>query len=110
LEKNELFSTFKTLICRSITFKSNSILQENNVLDAAASNIDGFLWRDTCVSSTKLNSLIGSNRAYLHFQYYDLLEVFLSKINSILKGDNVLDAPAFNTYGFLYRDTCVSSI
>jgi hypothetical protein len=25
------------------------------VLDAATSNIDGFLWRDTCVSSTQLN-------------------------------------------------------
>jgi hypothetical protein len=89
-------------------FKSNSILQENNVLDAAAFNIDGFLWRDTCVSSTKLNRPTGANTAYLHFEYYDLLEVFLSKTNPILKGDNVLDAPAFNTDGFLYRDICFS--
>jgi hypothetical protein len=29
--------------------------QGNNVLDAATSNIGGFLWRDTCVSSTQLN-------------------------------------------------------
>jgi hypothetical protein len=27
----------------------------NNVLDAAAYNIDGFLWRDTCVPSSQLN-------------------------------------------------------
>jgi hypothetical protein len=25
------------------------------VLDGPVSNIDGFLWRDTCVSSTQLN-------------------------------------------------------
>jgi hypothetical protein len=29
--------------------------QSNNFLDAEASNIHAFLWRDTCVSSTKLN-------------------------------------------------------
>jgi hypothetical protein len=28
------------------------------VLNAAASNIDGFLWRDKCVSSTQPNSPI----------------------------------------------------
>jgi hypothetical protein len=33
--------------------KSNSVLKENNVLDAPPSNIDGFLSRDTCVSSTQ---------------------------------------------------------
>jgi hypothetical protein len=40
--------------------KNNSILTGNNVLDAAASNIDGFLWRDTCVSSNQLNRLVWS--------------------------------------------------
>jgi hypothetical protein len=29
--------------------------QGNNVIDAAASDLDGFLWRDTWDSSTQLN-------------------------------------------------------
>jgi hypothetical protein len=35
--------------------KLTQFSQANNVLDAAASNINGFLWRDTWVSSTQLN-------------------------------------------------------
>jgi hypothetical protein len=38
--------------------KTHSIPQGKNVLDAPASNTDGFfLLRDTCVSSSKLNIL-----------------------------------------------------
>jgi hypothetical protein len=32
----------------------------NNVLAAAASNIDGFLWRDTRVSPMQLNRIVGN--------------------------------------------------
>jgi hypothetical protein len=35
--------------------------------------------------------------------------LFLSKTNSIFIGNNVLDAPASNTVGFLSRDKYVSS-
>jgi hypothetical protein len=35
--------------------KPNSILTKNNVLDVPASNTDGFLSSDTCVSTTQLN-------------------------------------------------------
>jgi hypothetical protein len=35
--------------------KLTQVSQGNNVSDAAASNIDGFLWRDAYVSSTQLN-------------------------------------------------------
>jgi hypothetical protein len=38
--------------------KTTSIPQGRNVLDAAAANIDGFLRRDKCVSSTRLNGPI----------------------------------------------------
>jgi hypothetical protein len=56
LEQNELFSTLKTMICRKYSFqKLNEFSQGNNVPDVPASNSDGFLWRDTCVSSTQLN-------------------------------------------------------
>jgi hypothetical protein len=56
------------------------------VLDATASNIDGFLWTNTCVSSTQLIRPILVNRAYLHLENYDFEEVFLSKTNSTLTG------------------------
>jgi hypothetical protein len=36
--------------------KLTQFSQGNNVLEDAASNIDGFLWRDTSFSSTQLNS------------------------------------------------------
>jgi hypothetical protein len=47
------------------------------VLDAAASNRDGFLWRDTFVSSTQLIYLLGANRAYLHLKKPNLQKGFL---------------------------------
>jgi hypothetical protein len=50
---NEHFTTLKTLRCRKYSIqKLTQFLYGNNVLDAAVSNIDGFLWRDTRVSST----------------------------------------------------------
>jgi hypothetical protein len=81
----------------------------NNVIHVAASNIDDFLWRDTCVSSTQLYSPFGANTAYLHNENYDLQAVFLSKINSIPHGNNVLDTAASNIDDSLSRDTCVCS-
>jgi hypothetical protein len=38
--------------------KLTQFSQGNNMVDAAASNINGFLWRDTCVSSPMMNSPI----------------------------------------------------
>jgi hypothetical protein len=37
--------------------------QGKNVLNAAASNIDGYLWSDTCVSSTQLNRPIWNKQS-----------------------------------------------
>jgi hypothetical protein len=56
-----------------------------------------------------LIGLFETKRAYLQLMKPKLQEVFLSKNNTILTGNNVLDAPASNTDGFLWRDTCVSS-
>jgi hypothetical protein len=43
----------KTMISRKYSFqKLTQFSKGNNVPDAAASNIDGFLWRDICVYST----------------------------------------------------------
>jgi hypothetical protein len=81
----------------------------NNVIHVAASNIDDFLWRDTCVSSTQLYRLFRANTAYIHNENYDLQAVFLSKTNSITHGKNVLVAAASNLDDFFSRDTCVCS-
>jgi hypothetical protein len=40
------------------------------VLDDPAYNTDGFLWRDTCVSSTYLKRPIWSKQTYLHLATY----------------------------------------
>jgi hypothetical protein len=43
--------------------KITEFSQENNVLESAASFIDGFFWRDTCVSSTQVNRPIWSKQS-----------------------------------------------
>jgi hypothetical protein len=58
-EQSEDFSPLKTLNGKQYSFlKLNKFSQGNNVLDAPASNVDSFLSRDTCVSSTQLNRSI----------------------------------------------------
>jgi hypothetical protein len=48
LEQNEPFSTWNTIICRKYSYqKLTQFSQGNHVLDAHASNTDGFLSRDT---------------------------------------------------------------
>jgi hypothetical protein len=59
LKQNEPFFTLKTMICRKCSLqKLTQFSKEKNVLDAATSNIDGFLSRDTCVSARYFNSLL----------------------------------------------------
>jgi hypothetical protein len=43
----------------------------------AVSNIDGFLWKDTCVSSTQLNKQIWSKQRLPNLETPKLKEVFL---------------------------------
>jgi hypothetical protein len=76
----------------------------------AASDIDCFLGRDTCVSSTQLNRPILSLREpNSTLKLINCKKCSLSNSTSILIGKNMLDAPVFNTDSFLSRDTCVSS-
>jgi hypothetical protein len=56
LEQTEPISTLKTLSYRKYSFQQlTQFSQGNNILDAPASNTDGFLWRDTCISSSPVN-------------------------------------------------------
>jgi hypothetical protein len=64
LEQNDPLSTLKTVKSRNFSFQKLTLFsQGNNVLDAAASNIHGFLWRESEVSSTQLNRPIWSKES-----------------------------------------------
>jgi hypothetical protein len=58
LEQNQPFSAKNYDLQEKSFQKLTKFSQANNVLLAAASNIDDFVWRDTCVSSTLLSSPI----------------------------------------------------
>jgi hypothetical protein len=60
LEKRAYHHLEKPTLQEVFLSKTNLTLTGNNVQDAAASNIDGFLWRDACVSSTQLNRPFGN--------------------------------------------------
>jgi hypothetical protein len=71
----------------SIPFKNYHISHRgNNVLDAAASNIDGFHWRDTCVFSIQLRRPFWSKEGITPSWNLCLQEEFLSKTKSLLTG------------------------
>jgi hypothetical protein len=80
------------------------------VLHSPASNTDGFLSRDTCVSSIQLNKLLCNKRAYVHLEKPKLQKVFLWNVNSVLTGKQCTRYWTFIKDGFLWRDTYVSSM
>jgi hypothetical protein len=76
--------------------KLTQFSQGNNLLNAPASNTDGFLLRDTCVSSTYCIGLLKKKMTFLRLENSDLQEVFHSKTNSITQGNNVVNAVTSN--------------
>jgi hypothetical protein len=62
------------------------------VLDTPASITDGFILRNTCVSSTSMNRSILNKMVLSPLGNHDLQDVFLSKTHSISQGSNVVDA------------------
>jgi hypothetical protein len=61
VEQADPLSTLKYLSFRKYSFQRLTPFSEgNNVLDAAASNIDGFHRRNKCASPTQLNRTICS--------------------------------------------------
>jgi hypothetical protein len=53
LDQNDPYSTLKTIICRKYSFqKLTPFSQGSNVPNAPASDMEDFLDRGTCVSST----------------------------------------------------------
>jgi hypothetical protein len=79
MDQRKPTSTSKNQSCRKYSFKKLSQFpQGNNVLDAEAYNIYGFLWRVTYVSSTQLNRPIWM-KTYLCLEKPMFQEVFPSK-------------------------------
>jgi hypothetical protein len=89
--------------------KLSQFPQGNNALDLPASNTDGCLWTDTCVSLTQLNRPIWYKMSLCPPWKLWFAEAFLSKTNSAHRETILGDAPASNTDDFLWRDTCFSS-
>jgi hypothetical protein len=96
-------------MCRQYSFqKLAQFSQRNNVLDALASHIDRFLWRDMCFFKSVEWDIWKKERKSAPYKP-KLPEVFCLKSKSTLTGKNVLNAPDCDTNGFISRDTCVSS-
>jgi hypothetical protein len=64
--------------------KITQFSQGNNVLDAAASNINDLLWRGTWVFQVRGIGLFGKNRFCLHLETYRSQEIIHSKSYSML--------------------------
>jgi hypothetical protein len=111
LEQKLPFSPLKTLIGRHYSFeKLTQYSQGNNVLDAPSSNINGFLSRDTCVSSNQVNRPhLEQNEHFVTLKTQIGRQYSSQKLAQFSQGNNVLDVPASNIDGCLSRDTCISS-
>jgi hypothetical protein len=84
LEQNQHISTLKNVSGRKYYFqKLTQFSQGSKVIDSAASNIGGFLWTDTYVSPTQLNSLLQQPETISILKNVRNRK-FFSKANSIL--------------------------
>jgi hypothetical protein len=99
------------MISRKYSFETlTKFSQGNNVKDAADSNIDCFLCRDACVSSTQLNSLLGTRKGISTLKTMTSRKYYFQNLIQFSQGNNELDAHASNIDGFLCIDTCVPSL
>jgi hypothetical protein len=69
------------------------------VLDSADSKTGGFFHEIMCVFNSAI-CLFGKNRVYLHFENLTCRKYSFHKLPEFSQVNNVLDAPASNTYGF----------
>jgi hypothetical protein len=81
----------------------NQFSQGINVLDGAASNIDSFFGQIHVFLQLSWIGLFGVKTAKINPETSKWQKVFLSKTNSYLQGNNVLDAPTFHTNDFLQQ-------
>jgi hypothetical protein len=89
--------------------KLTQFLQENNVLDAPASNTDGFLLRDNSFFNLAEQAYLEQNKPFSTLKILLCWKYSFQKLTQFSQGNNVLDAPASSSLGFLWELTCVSS-
>jgi len=97
------------MVCRRIPFKilpqGLTVKQWNNVLGAPVSNIDGFLWRDECVSSTLLNRPIWSKMSLSAVWQLRLAgSISIKKLTQFSQGKQWASFAASNIHGFRFGE------
>jgi hypothetical protein len=81
----------KTTIRRKFSFqKRTQFSHGNNALGVTVNNIGLFVWRETFVSSTKLNCPFWSNRAYLTLETPSCRKYFFNKLIHFSQEENEL--------------------
>jgi hypothetical protein len=106
----ETIFTMETINCKEYSFQNpTQFSQGNHVLDVPASNTDGFLLRDTSVSSTWLNRPTWSKESLSPPWKLICRKFSFQTWTKFSQWNNVLDAPASNTDSFLLRYTCANS-
>jgi hypothetical protein len=90
-----------------LAVKLTQFSQGNNVLDDPGCNTDGCLCRGTCAPHVSSTAIFGKKRAYQHIEKPTLHEVSFQELTLLSQGNNMQDAAASNTDGFLWRDASV---
>jgi hypothetical protein len=84
------------MVCKKYSIqKVTQFSHGNNVLDAYASNTDGFLFRDTCVSSTQLNKPVWNIKSLNNLEKPNSRKYSFQKLTQLSQG-NELDTAASN--------------
>jgi hypothetical protein len=86
--------------------KTNSILSWKQGSRWNASNRDGFLWRDTCLSSTQLRRPIWTKWAFLQLENWDFRKYSFPKLTQFCLCYKVLHAVDSNRDGSMETYMC----
>jgi hypothetical protein len=109
LSKQKLSPPWNTYIAGSSPWKINLILTGNNVLDPPSLTQMVVFGAIHVFLQLTWIGLFGRKRAILHLENYDLQDVFLTKISSVLMGKQCSTCSSSNTDCFLWSDKYVSS-
>jgi hypothetical protein len=90
-------------------WKVTEFSQGKNVLDAAASNIDGLFGDTHLFLQLGWISLFGGNRCDLHLKHLSRRQYSFQNLTRFSQENKMVDAAVFNIDDFLWADSCVSS-
>jgi hypothetical protein len=109
LSKQTLSPPWNTYIAGSSSWKINLILTGNNVLDPPSLTQMVVFGAIHVFLQLTWIGLFGRKWAFLHHEYYDLQDVFFTKISSVCTGKQCSTCSSSNIHCFLCRDQYVSS-